>query len=137
MTDWLQIALSVVGGLVLVWLLLVAVLWFEQRKHPARTSLMDLVRLVPDVARLLKRLSADRTVPLGVRIWLAVLLVYLISPIDLIPDFIPVLGYADDALVVAIALRYATRRAGSESVRRHWPGTATGLAAVLRLAGLG
>ncbi len=61
---------------------------------------------------------------------------YLISPIDLIPDFIPVLGYADDALVVVIALRFATRRAGSEAITRHWPGTLAGLAAVLRLAGL-
>lgn len=61
---------------------------------------------------------------------------YLISPIDLIPDFIPVLGYADDALVVVIALRFATRRAGSEAITRHWPGTLAGLAAVLCLAGL-
>jgi len=63
-------------------------------------------------------------------------LVYLLSPIDLIPDFIPVLGYADDALVVAIALRFATRRAGSAAIERHWPGTPAGLRAVLRLAGL-
>ena len=86
--------------------------------------------------RLLKRLATDRTVSMGVRIWLGLLLVYLLSPIDLIPDFIPVLGYADDALVVAIALRFATRRAGAPAVPRHWPGTPDGLAAVLRLAGL-
>ena len=61
---------------------------------------------------------------------------YVFSPIDLIPDFIPVLGYADDALVVAIALRFATRRAGTDAVARHWPGTPEGLAAILRLAGL-
>jgi uncharacterized membrane protein YkvA (DUF1232 family) len=67
---------------------------------------------------------------------LGVLLVYLISPIDLIPDFIPILGYADDALVVAIALRFATRRAGREAIAQHWPGTPAGLTAVLRLAGL-
>ena len=86
--------------------------------------------------RLLKRLVGDSSVPIGVRIWLVVLLVYLLSPIDLIPDFIPVLGYADDALVVAIALRFATRRAGSAAIERHWPGTPQGLSAVLRLAGL-
>jgi len=86
--------------------------------------------------RLLKRLAADRTVSIRVRIWLGVLLVYLVSPIDLIPDFIPVLGYADDALVVAIALRFAFRRAGRDSVEGHWPGTPEGLAAILRLAGL-
>lgn len=136
MTAWWQVALSIIGGLLVVWLVLVLVLWLEQRKHPGSASLLDLLRLAPDVVRLLKRLATDRTVPAGVRIWLGVLLVYLISPIDLIPDFIPVLGYADDALVVAIALRFATRRAGNEAVERHWPGTPTGLAAVLRLAGL-
>lgn len=136
MSEWWQVVLSVISGLVLVWLTLVLLLWLEQRKHPGRTSLMDLLRLAPDVVRLLKRLASDKTVPIGVRIWLGVLLVYLISPIDLIPDFIPVLGYADDALVVAIALRFATRRAGSDAITKHWPGTPVGLAAVLRLAGL-
>ncbi|TFC37686.1 YkvA family protein [Cryobacterium sp. TMT2-42-4] len=136
MSEWWQVVVGVVVGLVLFWLVLVLVLWFEQRKHSGRASLLDLLRLAPDVVRLLKRLASDRSVPVGVRIWLGVLLVYLISPIDLIPDFIPVLGYADDALVVAIALRFATRRACSDSITKHWPGTPAGLAAVLRLAGL-
>jgi len=134
--SWWEIAIAVVGGLLLLWLALVLVLWLEQRRHPAGASLRDLLRLAPDVARLLRRLVADRSVDMGVRIWLGVLLVYLLSPIDLIPDFIPVLGYADDALVVAIALRFATRRAGSAAIEAHWPGTPEGLAAVLRLAGL-
>jgi uncharacterized membrane protein YkvA (DUF1232 family) len=137
MPGWAQPALSILGGLVVLWLILMVVLWLEQRRHPGRASLVDLLRLAPDVVRLLRRLATDRTVPVGVRIWLGVLLVYLISPIDLIPDFIPVLGYADDALVVAIALRFATRRAGSDAIERHWPGTPAGLTAVLRLAGLG
>lgn len=137
MPGWVQSALGVIAGLVLLWLILVLLLWLEQRRHPGRASLVDLLRLAPDVVRLLRRLATDRTVPVEVRIWLGVLLVYLISPIDLIPDFIPVLGYADDALVVAIALRFATRRAGRHAIERHWPGTPAGLAAVLRLAGLG
>ncbi|MFC5503233.1 YkvA family protein [Lysinimonas soli] len=136
MTQWWQLALGVVGGLVMLWLLLVLFLWTEQRRHPEAASLRDLLRLAPDVARLLTRLAGDRTVSIGVRICLGALLVYLLSPIDLIPDFIPVLGYADDAIVVAIALRFAVRRAGPEAIRRHWPGTPEGLAAVLRLAGL-
>ena len=136
MSEWWQVALSVLAGLVLIWLLLVVLLWFEQRKHPGRASFADLLRLAPDVARLLKRLATDPTVPLGARIWLGALLVYLLFPIDLIPDFIPVLGVADDALVVVIALRFATRRAGREAIERHWPGTPAGLSAVLRLAGL-
>lgn len=64
------------------------------------------------------------------------LLVYLASPIDLIPDFIPVLGYADDAIVVAVALRSVVRSAGTEALTRHWPGTPEGLREVIRLAGV-
>ena len=136
MQNWWEIVIAVVGGLAALWAALVIVLWIEQRRHPAGASLRDLLRLAPDVARLLRRLVVDRTVDVGVRIWLGFLLVYLLSPIDLIPDFIPVLGYADDALVVAIALRFATRRAGAAAVERHWPGTPEGLSALLRLAGL-
>ncbi|WP_350271631.1 YkvA family protein [Frondihabitans sucicola] len=91
---------------------------------------------MPDVIRLVRRLAADRTVSIGVRVWLSILLVYLVSPIDLIPDFIPVLGYADDAIIVALALRFAARKAGRAKIEEHWPGTPHGLVAVLRLAGL-
>jgi uncharacterized membrane protein YkvA (DUF1232 family) len=62
------------------------------------------------------------------------LLGYLALPVDLVPDFIPVIGYADDAVVVALALRSVVRRAGPEALERNWPGTPDGLAAVLRLA---
>lgn len=136
MSGWWQIILSIAAGLVLLWLALVVFFWLEQRKYPGRASLTDLLRLAPDVVRLLKRLAGDRAVPVWVRIWLGVLLVYLISPIDLIPDFIPLVGYVDDALVVAIALRFAARRAGGDAIQKHWPGTSVGLNAVLRLAGL-
>ncbi|WP_415941894.1 YkvA family protein [Streptomyces sp. 067-1] len=57
-------------------------------------------------------------------------------PFDLVPDFIPVLVYADDALAVALVLRGVVRRAGADARTRHWPGTADGLAVVRRLAGL-
>jgi uncharacterized membrane protein YkvA (DUF1232 family) len=68
------------------------------------------------------------------RLWL--LLGYLAMPIDLVPDFIPVLGYADDAIVIALVLRSVVRHAGAEALERHWPGTPEGLSAVLRLAGV-
>jgi uncharacterized membrane protein YkvA (DUF1232 family) len=136
MTGWVGLTVSVVGGLLLCWLALAVVLWRETRRHGQQVRLRDLLRLVPDVARLLKRLVGDRSVPLGARIWLLLLLAYLASPIDLIPDFIPVIGYADDAIVVALALRLASRRAGRDALERHWPGTPEGLATVLRLAGL-
>jgi uncharacterized membrane protein YkvA (DUF1232 family) len=87
------------------------------------------------VVRLTRRLVADRTVSRGVRIWLGVLLVYLLLPIDLVPDFIPVIGYADDAILVVIVLRFATRRAGAEAINRHWPGTPQGLTALRALIG--
>jgi len=64
------------------------------------------------------------------------LLAYLVLPIDLIPDFIPVIGYADDAIIVALALRSVARRAGLEVLEDHWPGTPAGLGAVLRAAGI-
>lgn len=94
------------------------------------------MRLLPDILRLLKRLAADPGISRGVRVRLALLLAYLALPFDLIPDFIPVLGYADDAIIVALVLRSVTRRAGPEAVTRHWPGTPAGLAAVRRLCRL-
>jgi uncharacterized membrane protein YkvA (DUF1232 family) len=69
-----------------------------------------------------------------VRLWL--LLAYLALPFDLVPDVIPVIGYADDALVVALVLRAVVRRAGVDALARHWPGSPDGLAAVCRLARL-
>ncbi|MCU1557453.1 MAG: hypothetical protein JWN09_1448 [Microbacteriaceae bacterium] len=135
--TWWQTLLGTLGGLLLLWLLLVALLWWAARKQPDGTTLRDALRLVPDVVRLVRRLVADPTVPRGVRIWLAVLLVYLLSPIDLIPDFIPVLGYADDAIIVAVVLRFATKHAGLAALDKHWPGTPQGLRALRTLAGLG
>lgn len=86
--------------------------------------------------RLLRRLAADPAVPRGVRVRLVLLLGYLLSPIDLVPDFLPVIGYADDVLVVALVLRSVTRRAGADALQRHWPGSPEGLRVVEQLAGL-
>ena len=86
--------------------------------------------------RLICRLAADPDLPRGVRIRLGALLVYLALPIDLIPDFIPVLGYADDAIIVTAVLRSVARRAGVSAVRAHWPGTDDGFAALAWLTGL-
>lgn len=134
---WWRTLLAIAAGLLTVWLLLLALLWRAQRLAPDKSRLRDALRLVPDVVRLLRRLAADRALPRSVRFRLWLLLIYLISPIDLIPEFIPVLGYVDDAIVVAIALRSITRRAGPEALEQHWPGTAEGLATLLTLVGLG
>jgi uncharacterized membrane protein YkvA (DUF1232 family) len=136
MMEWWQLLTGIVAGLVVAWLVLALTLWIEQRRRPGVATLWDSLRLVPDVVRLLERLSTDAAVAIGVRLCLGALLLYLLSPIDLIPDFIPVLGYADDALVVAIAVRFAVRHAGREAVSRHWTGTIDGFHTVLRLAGL-
>ena len=68
------------------------------------------------------------------RLWL--LLGYLAMPFDLVPDVVPVLGWADDVVVVALVLRSVVRRAGAGALERHWTGTSAGLAAVRSLAGL-
>ncbi len=134
--DWWRLLVAVGAGLLLLWLGLITTLWISNRNSPDRATLRETLRLLPDVIRLLRRLASDPEVPRGVRVRLWLLLAYLLSPIDLIPDFIPVLGYADDALVVALALRSVTRRAGSDALARHWPGTPAGLRTVQRLAGL-
>jgi uncharacterized membrane protein YkvA (DUF1232 family) len=130
---WWRVLLAVAGGLLLAWVALLVILW---RTAPGRTTVHDALRLVPDVVRLLRRLAADPTLPRGVRLRLWLLLGYLLMPIDLVPDFVPVVGYADDVIVVALALRSVARRVGPEALDKHWPGTPDGLAAVKRLAGV-
>jgi uncharacterized membrane protein YkvA (DUF1232 family) len=131
--NWWQVLLSVAGGLVLLWLVMLAVLW---RVRPDGMTTSAALRLLPDLVRLVRRLAADGTLPRGVRVRLWLLLAYLLMPIDLVPDFVPVLGYADDAVVVALALRSVVRRAGAEALTRHWPGDPAGLEVVSRLAGV-
>jgi uncharacterized membrane protein YkvA (DUF1232 family) len=131
--DWWTIPLGIIGGLVLVWAVLVAVLW---RVKPGDYDLREALRLLPDLIRLVKRLAVDPDTPRGVRIRLVLLLGYLAMPFDLIPDFVPVLGYADDAVIVALVLRSATRRAGYDALAKHWPGTPEGLTALTQLCRL-
>lgn len=135
MPEWLIVALGVVAGFVLVWGALIAVLWWHQRRSGGDVDWRAVLRLAPDVIRLVRRLAVDPAVPRATRWWLIGLLAYLLSPIDLVPDFLPVIGYADDAIVVAIALHFAIRHAGMPAIERHWPGTPEGLSSVLTLVG--
>lgn len=130
--HWEQLLLTVAGGLLLLWLVMLAVLW---RVRPDGMTTAAALRLLPDLVRLVRRLAADRSLPRGVRVRLWLLLAYLLMPIDLVPDFVPVLGYADDAVVVALALRAVVRRAGPQALARHWPGDRAGLEVISRLAG--
>ena len=84
-----MILVGVLSGLALAWVLFVLLLWVLR---PRDARLRDLVRIVPDVLRLVRHLLADRAVSGRVRVALAVLLVWLVSPIDLIPEFITVIG---------------------------------------------
>jgi uncharacterized membrane protein YkvA (DUF1232 family) len=120
-------------ALLVAWLALLVGLALAR---PEGALLTQIPRLLPDVLRLLRRLAGDSSLPRGVRTRLWLLLAYLALPIDLVPDFIPVIGYADDAILVVVVLRSVVRRAGPQAVRRHWPGTPGGLAAVWRLCGL-
>jgi uncharacterized membrane protein YkvA (DUF1232 family) len=129
----LRIALGVGSGLLLAWIALAAVLIASR---PERKSLAGALRLLPDTLRLFRRLAGDPLLPRGVRARLWLLFVYVAIPFDLIPDFIPVIGYADDAIIACIVLRFVVRRAGPEAVRRHWPGTPEGLAALWKVARL-
>jgi uncharacterized membrane protein YkvA (DUF1232 family) len=90
---------------------------------------------VPDCAVLFKRLLSDRRVPVRAKVALALAIPYLAMPFDLIPDFIPVLGQLDDAVVVLLAMRYVARTAGRDVIAELWPGSERGLAVILRLAG--
>jgi uncharacterized membrane protein YkvA (DUF1232 family) len=120
--DW-TLLLGIVGSLIAVWLLLVAVLWAFR---PRDVRLGELVRIVPDVLRLIRNLIGERDVPLAVKVALVGLLVWLLNPVDLIPEFIPVLGPLDDVVVAVLVLRYVRRRLGDDELRRRWPGTPDG-----------
>ena len=100
-----------------------------------RTDARAWAGFVPDCVILFTRLARDRRVPRRDK-WLLVALVgYLSLPFDLVPDFIPVVGVLDDAILVAIVLRTVLRKAGRELVREHWPGPQRSLDLMLRLAG--
>jgi len=136
---WWRAAAGVLAGVLLLYAVLLTLLWRYSRAHPevsGRDAVREALRLLPDIARLVRRLASDVTLPRGVRIRLLLLLAYLASPVDVVPDFVPVLGYADDALLLALTLRSVVRRAGPDALTRHWPGTAHGLHLLHRLAGL-
>ena len=106
----------------------------EARVPTRRASLAGVVRLVPDCAVLFSRLIRDPRLARRHKIVLLGAGAYLALPFDLVPDFIPVAGQADDAVVVCLALRAVMRGAGAGLLAEHWPGTPQGLEMVERLA---
>jgi uncharacterized membrane protein YkvA (DUF1232 family) len=126
--HWL---LVVAACVVLVYAGLVVALVVAGRRGSAR----DVARFIPDCIVLLRRLLGDPRVPRRHKLLLGVVVGYLALPIDLVPDFIPIAGHVDDALVVVLALRAVLRGSGSDLLREHWRGSENSLAIVLRFAG--
>lgn len=125
---------AVLIGLALLWAALLVVFWIlRPRDVPPR----EIVKVVPDVLRLIRGLIVDREVALDVRLVLVGLLAWIVSPIDLIPEFIPALGPLDDVVVAVVAMRYVRRRVGVDALRARWAGAADGFALLLRVIGTG
>ena len=97
-------------------------------------TVRELVRLLPQLAGLIARLVADPAVPRRVKVILAVTAVLLASPIDLIPDFIPVVGYLDDVLLAAVVLDGLLNHVSRDLILRYWPGDAASLERVAAVA---
>jgi uncharacterized membrane protein YkvA (DUF1232 family) len=120
-------------AVVAAWLVAATVLLVVGRRFATR----ELLTLVPNLVRLFRGLLRDARVPLGSKIVLGFAVVWLVSPVDLIPEFIPVLGPLDDVVVAVLAIRHVLRRAGEDVVRDHWQGGDAPLHAIVRVAGLG
>ena len=130
----LVILIGLVSALAAAWIVMTALMLVV---GPRGQTVGNLASFFPKVVRLLHRLYKDpRTSrPVRVRLWVAIL--YNVQPINLIPDFLPVIGFADNVVVTAWALRGAVRRAGAEAVAQHWPGSPEQLALLFRVARLG
>ncbi len=127
---WLGILLGM-GVAFLLYALWIGWLVVAGRMEDAQTA----AQLVPDLAVLFRLLLADDRVPRRRKLVFAALVGYLALPFDLVPDFIPVAGYLDDAVLVAFVLRHVLRGGGRELIEEHWPGPPASLALILRLGG--
>lgn len=125
----LLIAIAVVAFL---WVVAIAALWVFGRKVAAK----QLARAIPDLVALCRGLMGDPRVPFGSKVLVGAALAWVLSPIDLVPEFIPVLGPLDDVIVVGLVLRHLIKRAGPDVVQAHWRGDPRLLRTALRLAGL-
>lgn len=123
--TWVDVLLSIAAALLLCWLALVITLAI---RRPKGGLLKESLRVLPDLLRLLRRMMTNRDLPTGVRVRVGLLFLYLAIPIDLVPDFIPILGYADDAIIVVLVLRNVCRRVSLDELRTAWPGTDDGFA---------
>ncbi len=126
----LPLIAAIVLSLLTMWALLIAIL---SLLRPKDVPLREILRVTPDVLRLLRSLVADRSAPKDVRLVISLLFAWIVSPVDLIPEFIPVLGPLDDIIVAVVALRYIRRRLGLAALRQRWAGSADGFALLERV----
>jgi uncharacterized membrane protein YkvA (DUF1232 family) len=131
MTSMAQWPLFLGLAVVIVYGLFVGGLTLAGRGADARA----VAGFVPDCIVLFQRLLGDPRMPRRYRAIVVALLGYLALPFDLVPDFIPVAGQLDDAVVVALTLRAILRAGGLEMIEEHWPGPRSSLSLILRLAG--
>jgi uncharacterized membrane protein YkvA (DUF1232 family) len=124
--------LVVAAAFLAVYVAFVVVLIAAGRGQTAR----DIARFIPDCVVLVRRLLADPRVPRRSKLLLAGVVGYLAMPFDLVPDFIPIAGQLDDAVVVVLGLRAILRSSGAELLHEHWPGPDSSLDVVLRLVGM-
>jgi uncharacterized membrane protein YkvA (DUF1232 family) len=132
MSFWFVVAIAAAAALIL-YAAFVCALYVRGRKSDARA----LAGFIPDCVVLFSRLLRDPRVPRRGKLLLALLVGYLSMPFDLVPDFVPVAGQLDDAIIVAFVLRAVLLASGPELAREHWPGPPTSLELVLRIAGYG
>jgi uncharacterized membrane protein YkvA (DUF1232 family) len=124
----LILALAISFG---VWALAVATLVLAGKRVAAR----ELAALIPNLLRLFRGLLRDPRVPRRTKLLLLLAAAWIASPVDLVPEFIPVAGPLDDAIVAALVLRRVVRAAGPQVVAEHWRGEAATLDTILKLAG--
>jgi uncharacterized membrane protein YkvA (DUF1232 family) len=127
-TLWQQVAVGI--GIVLsIYALFVAALYIAGRRTEARA----LAGFIPDCIVLFRRLLSDSRISKARKLLIIALIGYLAMPLDLVPDFIPVAGQLDDAILVALVLRTVLRGGGPDLLREHWPGPEDSLRVILRL----
>jgi hypothetical protein len=127
-----RLLLGIVTALVALWVALLVIFWALRPRDVAARDVLD---VVPDVVRLIRTLIGDGGTPLDVRLVLTGLVAWIVSPIDLIPEFIPVLGPIDDIVVAVVAMRYVRRRLGVDALRSRWPGSSDGFRLLIRVIG--
>jgi len=101
-----------------------AVIGPEGRRWPdTRSRVQEGALALPNLVKLLGRLMRDSRVPARSKVLAGAALAYVASPIDLVPDLIPLLGRSDDVFVAIFAVHHLIRTAGEEVVVEHWDGT--------------